>query len=195
MNIASAVVINLDRRPDRLAGVTAAWANARMPVPLLRHPATDLPVPYGPLGCYLSHLDVLSAGHPGPLLVLEDDARLVDGFAAALDAVVPPAGWDVLLLGGRHLAPPRPVGPGVVEPVWALESHAYVVANPAATARALTVGVLRGDLHFDLLLGRADLALYAVAPFLAWQCPHAGSDVTGRRHTAAIVTGGSYAGV
>lgn len=116
-----AIVINLDGDSARLEHMRKELARAGLAHE--RFPAVrgdDLPadlLPYfahgaasrgilsaGEIGCYASHLAVcrrIAAGEiAAPVLVLEDDVRLTDGFAQALDATFKalPAEWDLVRL-------------------------------------------------------------------------------------------------
>ena len=84
------------------------------------------------MGMYAVHRGLLGsaiASGVSSLLVLEDDARPVPGFAAlAADflAKVPPD-WDCLMFGGEHLREPVPIGPGVVRCTAANRTHAFAL--------------------------------------------------------------------
>lgn len=119
-------VINLDRRPDRLAHARAQLArigvkdvrvfqafDGRRLQLTSRRPDW---VRKGAVGCYLSHLAVLkqAKARRAPCMIVEDDLVLTDDFLHEFDAFVRevPADWDVLhLSGGEHCQPPRVLGP------------------------------------------------------------------------------------
>jgi hypothetical protein len=109
------VLINLRRRPDRLARVQVELHRCHWPFlpPCLftaidgqtGHVPADWQSGPGAWGCSQSHQAVLAkalADGVKNLLVLEDDVSFVDGFvdktAAFLAAV--PADWDQLVFGG-----------------------------------------------------------------------------------------------
>lgn len=145
------LVINLDRRPDRRAAVTAelarlgrTWNDAR--VPTLRASAVDHPAD-GALGCSLSHLQCLEraiAERWPAVAVLEDDfactqpaafRRAVDAFLETAQQSSQSPRWDVLLLGAnvRKSTPSLAFGGGDgsvhrVQGAWS--AAAYLVNGP-----------------------------------------------------------------
>lgn len=187
MDVAHAVVINLRRRPDRLAAFTQRWIEARVPVALTFWRATDgrhgvparVPwnrLPPGAWGCWRSHQDVLRR-HPGPLLVMEDDAVLRPTFGADLAALDPPEDWALIYLGGQHLAPPSPFRPGLVVPQRIIRSHCYLARDPQLLADEL------GETYVDYALNQVRVPRYAVDPLWVTQDPRAGSDIPIHWHT------------
>lgn len=119
-------VINLDRRPDRLAHAQAQIERLGIRR-VMRFQAFDgyrlqltsaVPdwVRKGAVGCYLSHLAILKQAQARrqPCLILEDDIALADDFQPEFEAFVRevPEDWDMLLLPGRHdKRPPAARGP------------------------------------------------------------------------------------
>jgi len=168
--IERAVLIHLARRGDRLAGFTRTWAGLtsrpRLRIQIARDDRAD-----PPSGCWASHTKALT-GHD-PLVVLEDDAILEPDLFGNLAARTLPADWDLLYLGGEHLATPRPVWPGLVEVVSCHRTHAYLVRDPAELAHRL--GPPAG--HLDVALDGLGLRRYAVTPWLA-TTSGARSDIT-----------------
>ncbi len=186
MDVGSAVVINLPRRRDRLAEFRARWDPSEPPLSIVTMAAVDgallrcAPARRhlaGAVGCYLSHRAILTHAERAPLLVLEDDAIPTPDFWARVDHLTPPAGWDLIYLGGQHLKPPEPVAPGLARCVSTLRTHAYIAARPQELARLLDNS---GGCHVDEHLDRLPLDRYAVTPWAAAQA--AGwSDVMGAR--------------
>lgn len=190
MRPVSAFVITLRRRADRLDRFLDRWRVLGMGMPVHIQWATDQTLtsppdhrwdkyPLGAWGCWDSHIKALRVAN-GPVLVLEDDAVFVPGFARILSELTLPAGWELVHLGGQHLTPPDPVVPGLVKPRRMLRSHAYLAAYPQRLAASLATT----RTHVDHALGLLPLARYAVDPFLVGQ-DDSSSDIT-RTTTNAV---------
>jgi glycosyl transferase family 25 len=112
-----AVVVNLDRNPERmeemarqLAGSLMPWARhagvdgTRLPGAAVARLTGDAGAPRGTLGCFLSHVAVwerfLASGDEA-LLVMEDDALPLLDLPARLGGLGLPAGWDVVWVNDR----------------------------------------------------------------------------------------------
>lgn len=192
------VVINLDRRPDRLAGF---YARLDGRLDALPYPATDgleEPAPPwwkttpGAWGCYQSHravIDYALAIGIDSILVLEDDATFVHDFLQRLSALEPPADCQMLYLGGQHLSRPRPGPPGFVVGRNVNRTHAYAVLGRTALEilrdhlrpdPALWRSRHHVDHHFGILHREERIRVYAVSPWLCGQAADT-SDVSGRR--------------
>jgi hypothetical protein len=187
------VVINLARRPERLArfwSVLGDWPFARpQRFEAVDGMAVGIPDGWdkgaGAWGCMLSHRAVLDSAIQdgiGSLLVLEDDAYPVTGFARLarefLEQV--PTDWDCLMLGAQHLQPPLPINGGVVRCVAANRTHGYAVRGRMMTVLSQFWSQTKND-HCDLVLSSLmrHFKAYAPNPLLIGQ--DAGqSDVTGR---------------
>lgn len=185
---AAAAVIHLPRRTDRARPFEEQWIGAALPLPLTVWNGIECP-PAPAAGCFYAHLSLLFATFTGPLLVLEDDAVFTPGFAAALHALNPPPGWDLLYLGGDHLTRPAPAGPGLVKPGVMRRAHAYIAREPQRIAwelarrlpRTMAVRDLQ-QLHVDAALTTlSSLARYAADPPLVHQSASP-SDITGLRY-------------
>ena len=115
-----AVVISLDRTPQRLEGFRQRFSASPIPIKLLRGvdggslnverlqqqgviASSALDWPRGQLGCALSHLKALlkCRRHGRPLLIFEDDAQPASQWQFDLSQalVQAPQEWDLLLLG------------------------------------------------------------------------------------------------
>ena len=203
-------VINLDRAKERMAGVDAQCRRAG--IDYTRIPAvdgrnlspTDLKRAATPLcktlctpamiGCALSHMrcwrKMVRDGRER-VLIMEDDAKLVDDFVPRLQTALAdvPVDFDVLLCGCFYLCNKNrryPIGhellkvftPGkrrndtrtwgtVFVPEFFAGSHCYVVSNKGA--RKLLTAIPRVSFHVDLLMNHPDIDLYAVSPDLSFQ--------------------------
>lgn len=144
------LVVTLKRRPERLAGTLAQFADARSVQVVEAVDGRDLDLSRidtsltaGEVGCFLSHLKALrhvADGSAPWALVLEDDARLripMDAIEALL-AEAPP-GVDIVNLGANYLPPPaqmRRLSPRLVEFVDydMCGAHAMLVSRHGARA-------------------------------------------------------------
>ena len=179
------VLINLTRRPERLAASLAAIQAAYWPFrPPQRFAAIDgdkvgvpegWPSGGGAWGCMQSHRHVLERAimdDVKQLLVLEDDLAFRPGFAESmasfLDAV--PGDWDQLMIGGQHMAGPEPTAsPAVVKCVNCQRTHAYAVRG--AFMRDLYLHWESSYGHCDHIMGPMQhrYRVYAPASFLVGQ--------------------------
>jgi hypothetical protein len=161
----------------------------------------DFTAPPGAWGCWRSHLrlweDMLNHPHPG-LVIFEQDVIFRDwhGIHDFLAAV--PPDWDLIYLGGQHLAPRLPVSlpsPSVLSsPVCRganiNRTHAYLVRNtPRTQAAYWRLATMQAEprcrQHLDYILGgliqRGQLTAYCPA---RWFCGQAGgiSTITGKTY-------------
>ncbi|HLK39233.1 MAG TPA: glycosyltransferase family 25 protein [Polyangiaceae bacterium] len=185
-------VINLDRRPDRLAHARSQLERVGLRR-TMRFQAFDgyrlkltssTPdwVRKGAVGCYLSHLALLKQAQARrqPCIVVEDDIVLADDFLQELEAFVRevPEDWDVLLLpGGDDQRPPQVLG----------AHHARLVATWGTSMAFLRLGAI------DRLLEEADgldrpiddfyirmmssMTFYAPARAIVWQAGSLGTNI------------------
>jgi SAM-dependent methyltransferase len=139
-------IVNLDRRPDRLAHATSQLARINVTNPH-RFQAFDGSrlrlqscrpdwVTKGAVGCYLSHLALLKQAQARrqPCVIVEDDLLLSDDFSEQLDLFLAavPESWDVLLLSaGEHCQPPKILGPNHVRLVGTWGTTMAVLRLPA----------------------------------------------------------------
>jgi hypothetical protein len=198
------VVINLARRPDRLARFSMRMEGNWPFAAPRRFEAIDgvgMPLPatwtHGPgaWGCLQSHcavLDAAIADGVSSLLVLEDDAYLADDLPrqAELFLARVPTDWNCLMFGAEHLMPPVSVGPGVFRCTVSIRCHAYAVRGPLM--RMLSAFWRRNQAdHCDLVLSSlmGHYKVYAPNPPLIGQ--DAGlSDITPRQFPLRFLTSG-----
>jgi hypothetical protein len=159
------VVINLSKRPDRLARFSKRLENNWPFASPLRFEAIDgsnLSPPAkwkigpGAWGCLQSHravLDTAIADGVSSLLVLEDDAFPVEDFPQRIAQFLSrvPADWNCLMLGAEHLLPPTPIVPGVVRCTASIRCHAYAVRGPLMPMLSVFWQCNQTD-HCDLVL-------------------------------------------
>jgi hypothetical protein len=188
------VVINLNRRPERLAGFVRRLSNWPLKWPvraeaadgMMSRPPEQWTAGRGAWGCQLSHQAVLSAAMSDRLkniLVLEDDAYPVPDFSERLAEFLArvPDDWDGLMLGAQHLRPPTPVCDGVVRCVASNRTHAYAVRGVFMKTLRDVWGLNKTD-HCDLVMSSLMrvFRMYAPDPLLIGQ--DAGdSDVTDKK--------------
>lgn len=175
----NAYVISLARREDRRAAVPALVAALGCRVEVVDAvdgAAVDVPwwwrASPGAWGCRQSHLGVLTrAPREAPVLIVEDDADVPDGFTERLGELLAlvPADWEAVMLGGEHRTrrAPRPVAPGVVRCHRTCRTHCYLLRGEGVDIAA---GAAReSTTHWD---GKLAVRLgfrartYAPAPFL-----------------------------
>ncbi len=195
------VVINLARRPERLAQFRARFADWPFHTPerLEAIDGSTAVVPqnwtHGPgaWGCRLSHrVAVATALEQGvsSLFVLEDDAMPAADFAAGAEAFLAsvPADWEVLMFGAQHLSPPTPVSPGVDRCAFVNRCHGYALRGRAMAGYIAMLDRFDTD-HCDVVLGSLmpHLNAYAPRPLLIGQSAGV-SDITGREEEARFLT-------
>jgi hypothetical protein len=191
-----AVLINLDKRADRLGAFKAKMVG----IPELKEVARfrailgdQVGVPAffsaggGAYGCRQSHTRVLEDAildGVETLWVLEDDCCFVKNFSARLRDFLArlPDDWALLMLGGQHHGGgPSPTGiDGVLRATDCQRTHSYVVRG-LEPMRALYRLWMRADTHIDHVFGhfQARFPTYCPDPFLCGQDEGA-SDIFGR---------------
>jgi len=169
------VVVNLKKRPDRLARFRATlrqfnWPFKR-PIVFEAVDGNAVPCPHGwqsgagAWGCMRSHQRILEEAMMDgveKLLILEDDACFTDQFsekvAEFLAAV--PDDWDQLMLGGQHIninSNPKLMKPGVYRCTDCERTHCYGIRGRYILKlyqRWVRGGDFNGEVHCDWIMGR-----------------------------------------
>jgi len=169
------VVLNLKRRPDRLARLNAALRECHWP---FKHPtvfsAVDgnlVPFPEGwqsgagAWGCMRSHQRIFEEAmmdRVSSLLVLEDDVCFVADFVQKVAdfLTVVPDDWDQLMFGGQHFngnGDPILVKPGVLRCIDCERTHCYAIRGDFLKnlyRRWIRGGEFNGEIHCDWIMGR-----------------------------------------
>lgn len=169
------VLINLKRRPDRLARMERALTECSWP---FKKPqvfaAIDgdaVPSPNGwqsgggAWGCMRSHQQILERAimdGVANVLVIEDDVCFVENFRTKVENFLQdvPGNWDQLMLGGQHInlnGSPTLVRPGIYRCTDCERTHCYAVrGNYIRTLyqRWVSGGQYNGEVHCDWIMGR-----------------------------------------
>lgn len=198
------VVINLDRRPDRMEELEADLQRANWPfLDPTRFRAVDaskLPQHIawksgaGAWGCMQSHRQILQEALMDDvknLLVLEDDVTFASNFDEKVLQFLRdvPSDWDQIMLGGQLCSRDgrqcfsKPVVPGVVRVGGCERTHAYAVRGRGMLdLYAKWCGAVG---HCDHVMGpwQHDYNVYAPDPFLAGQ-REGKSDISGADNAA-----------
>ncbi len=199
------LLINLKRRPDRLAKALDALKNCRWPFQWPEiFPAIDgsvVPCPStwksggGAWGCMKSHQAILEraiSDGVSNVLVLEDDLCFIDDFTTKVQHFLSlvPDDWDQLMLGGQHInlgVSPTLVKPGVLRCADCERTHCYAVRGEYMERLYLAWtrgGKFDASMHCDWIMGRDPKLqrahkVYAPDPFLVGQDRNQ-SDINGR---------------
>jgi hypothetical protein len=189
------VLINLKRRPDRLARAMeelerCVWPFKEVEVfeavdgDAIPHPET-FQGGASAWGCLRSHQLVLERAildGVKELLVLEDDVCFCENFtskaSAFLDAV--PSDWDQLMIGGQHtnhFGPPESIGSSVYRCKSCERTHCYAIRGDFMRElyrRLVSAGKFGHETHCDWIMARdpemqLQHKVYAPAVFLAGQ--------------------------
>jgi len=195
------VVINLDRRPERLAAfrsrVPIDWAFPPIElVPAFDGSQHEPPAWYGgpnrkrlagSWGCFQSHLGIYKraiADGLDSVLIFEDDAVFASDFSERssvfLDWV--PGDWDAIYFGGQHLwkdtTPPTRVNEQVIRGRNVNRTHAYAMGRAmlekcvSALDRPWPKQAPVNYYNFDFQLGRLHSRSRVYCP-TRWLCGQA----------------------
>jgi len=169
------VLINLKRRPDRLARIKRELRRCRWPFKqpeifeavdgLVARPPASWSASPGAWGCLESHRQILSralADGVKSILILEDDVCFTESFREDVQRFlhVVPDDWDQLMLGGQHLnylGEPTKVKPGVLRCTDCERTHGYAIRGEfmrKLSARWSGGGKYNGNEHCDKIMGR-----------------------------------------
>jgi len=190
------IVINLKRRPERLAAFRMEVANDLWPFlepqvfEAIDGASERVPVPFswrdggGAWGCMQSHRQVLERAlmdGVNSLLVLEDDACVRKTFPEDMISFLSrvPNDWDQLMLGGQHMGvEPHRIAPGIVRCLNCHRTHAYAVRG--RFLRALYQEWVSSVGHCDHVMGaiQSRFNVYAPDPFIFGQAMSK-SDING----------------
>ena len=191
-------IINLKRRPDRLAQFwkeveKTQWPFQR-PQVFSAIEGNKVGVPKfwqtggGSYGCMRSHLSLLERAiqdDVDSILVLEDDAIFMPDFAERVTTFLKnvPEDWQCLMLGGQHVnSTAFPVAPGVVRAGAGggiQRTHCYALRG-GEIMKALYRVWANAAVHCDWVMGpcTAKFNTYAPEPFLVGQS-EGSSDISG----------------
>ena len=198
----SKLIINLERRPERLShhnlaidqktqvvkavdGSTLSYediqsANIR---PNWRDPFRNRRMTKGEYACFLSHMQCweLAANSLEPTLILEDDAVYTEKYNdEALSKKISDPATDLILLGYNENIPSGVVyhGDGFVTPAFPYNAHAYVVKPETARkllnlTRRKDFTIIPVDDWFSEKLSEGLLSVVACEESMANQIPRA----------------------
>jgi hypothetical protein len=194
-------VINLKRRPERLARFRNEIENANWPFiqpsvfPAIEGDKVGVPNFWqtggGSYGCLRSHLILLERAildDVRSILVLEDDALFTKTFAMDVARFFSnvPKDWQCLMLGGQHTnSQPEPISPGVVRAGKGggiQRTHCYALRGQEVM-KALYRVWADSAVHCDWVMGpcMANFNTYAPDPFLVGQAD-GHSDISGAQN-------------
>lgn len=173
------ILINLDKRPDRLARSTEQLTKAG--VPFQRFPAIDgnkyngiSALKRGVIGCSLSHYLIIKMAKMlawDSVMIFEDDIELCDEFFQKLQACTAqlPEDWGMLYLGGSHRQKPEPVAEFLSKVIETYTTHAYIIRN--SVFDIVLNEIEKQETAVDVIFAslQSSIDAYVTNPPLAWQ--------------------------
>jgi GR25 family glycosyltransferase involved in LPS biosynthesis len=161
-----AILINLDRRTDRLEQFDKQAKSLDITYERLQAvEASD-----ARFGCKLSHMAALSKYDCDVVFVFEDDALFVEDFQTKFDEAMrnAPDDWDMLYLGA-HLLQKEPYNDYWVRSLECSSTHAYAVRGPVKNK--LIKQAMAMDGHTDVAFSglHKEIKAYAARPTLVYQ--------------------------
>lgn len=160
------IVINLDRREDRLEQFNKQAEELGIKYERLQAVEATDPV----LGCKLSHIAALNKYDSEVIFVFEDDSQFIDNFQQAFDQAMTnvPDDWDMLYFGA-HLLNKEPINQWWTRSLECSSTHAYAVRKHMVPK--LTQVALEHKGHVDVAFSslHKDIKAYAARPTLIYQ--------------------------
>jgi glycosyl transferase family 25 len=161
-----AILINLDRRTDRLEQFDKQAKELGIIYDRLTAVESFNPM----FGCNLSHIAALSKYDCDVIFIFEDDALFVEDFQAKFDQAMRnvPDDWDMLYLGA-HLLQKEPYNDYWVRSLECSSTHAYAVRGPIKD-RLIKEGMTTAR-HIDVSYAtlHKEIKAYAARPTLVYQ--------------------------
>jgi glycosyl transferase family 25 len=165
------ILINLDKREDRLKDVTQELNN--LEIDFERISAVDaVELDVTPKdACRASHIKALEMAE-GNTLILEDDAvfmpNFLDNFNNFVDNL--PSNWDIIYLGA-HIGTSEPVNSYMARGLITSSAHAYCI-NPKRITEILDIVRNTTD-HIDVAYAKehSRMKAYVAQPTLVKQKP------------------------
>lgn len=188
------VLINLKRRPDRLAEAKEELKKWCFQEPEIFEAidGNKVPIPVGweqgggAWGCMQSHRHILEKAIMDGIksvMVLEDDFVLCDDFEYKVKKFLTevPKDWEQLMLGGQHLSNPKGIKSGIVKCINCQRTHAYAIRGKFLKELYAKWHSSHSKVHCDWIMGplQAQFKVYAPDPFLIGQRTSQ-SDISGR---------------
>ena len=164
----NAVLINLDRRADRLEGFNERIKD--LDISYKRFSAVEMKDPVA--GCKESHLGVITHYDYDPLFIFEDDALFVDDFENKLNTAMAhlPDDWDMLYLGA-HILKAEEHNDYWLKSYGCSSTHAYAIRG---RIKDKVINALKShDGHSDRAISEIhpEINAYIVKSTLIWQTP------------------------